>query len=122
MAAVVLSLVLSISITSCGDDNDEPEGNSIVGTWLLSIQEGDGEYWYCQYVFNSNGTFVVKDWNSDDPEPAEFEDGGIWSISNDMLTLDFQDDYVDTYRFVLDGNTLILFDYEEPGPNVFVRR
>lgn len=59
------------------------------------------------------------------PEPS-YNSIGTWSVANDRITLRFTDagyePYDETYRFSLDGNNLILYDYENPGPNVFVRR
>ena len=33
--------LMGISLTACGDDNNEPSGGSIVGTW-----EGDYLHWF----------------------------------------------------------------------------
>lgn len=122
LVAVALCFIMSMAFISCSDDEDEPEKDSIVGTWLLSQPESDGEYWYCQYNFKSDGTFEVKDWSTPSEEPSSYEASGAWSVSNDYLTLKFIDEDPETYRFSLDGNKLILYDYEEPGANVFVRK
>ncbi len=125
VVAVALCVLMAISLVSCGDDDDEPDSGSIVGTWLLTLPESNGEYWYCQYEFRPDGTFWCKDWNSSSPEPS-YNSIGTWSVANDRITLRFTDagyePYDETYRFSLDGNNLILYDYENPGPNVFVRR
>ena len=122
LVAVALCVIMAIAFTSCSDDDDEPENNSIVGTWLLSLPESDGEYWYCQYAFKTDGSFDVKDWSTPSKEPSSYEASGTWSVSNDMLTLKFTDEDPETYRFSLEGNKLIIYDYEDPGANVFVRR
>ena len=123
LVAVALCVIMGLAFASCSDDDDEPDNSSIVGTWLLSQQESDGEYWYCQYNFKSNGTFEVKDWGSQSSEPKNYEAQGKWSASGDMLTLAFdEDDETETYRFSICGNKLTIYDYEEPGPNVFVKR
>lgn len=125
VVAVALCVLMAISLVSCGDDDDEPDNGSIVGTWLLTLPESNGEYWYCQYEFRPDGTFWSKGWNSSSPEPS-YNSIGTWSVANDRITLRFTDagyePYDETYRFSLDGNNLILYDYENPGPNVFVRR
>lgn len=125
VVAVALCVLMAISLVSCGDDDDEPDSGSIVGTWLLTLPESNGEYWYCQYEFRPDGTFRCKDWNSSSPEPS-YNSIGTWSVANDRITLRFTDagyePYDETYRFSLDGNNLILYDYENPGPNVFVRK
>lgn len=122
LVAVALCVIVAMAFTSCGDDDDEPDNKSIAGTWLLSLPESDGEYWYCQYAFKSDGTFQVKDWSTPSEEPSSYEGSGTWSVSNDKLTLSFTDENSETYRFSLDGNKLIIYDYENPGPNVFVRK
>lgn len=121
---VALFATLPLVLTSCGDDDNEPADDSIVGTWLLSIRDDyDDSIWYCQYNFKANGTFECKDWDSDEREPS-YEDFGTWVVSGDVITItwDGDEEYPEIYRFSLDGNRLIIYDYEEPGPNVFVRR
>lgn len=123
--AMALCVILTCGFVSCSDDDDEKSGDSsIVGTWLLSLPDEDGEVWYCQYHFKSDGTFEGKDWGESGvyEEPANYEFTGNWSTDGDKLTLKFQGDSSETYRYSLDGDKLIIYDYEEPGPNVFVRR
>ena len=105
--------------TSC-DTDDEPT-DSIVGTWKLSLKDSyDEGYWYCQYNFKKDGTFEVKDWSSGSKEPSSYEATGKWSTNNNILTLYFTDEeYSETYSYKLDGKKLIIYDYEEDGPNVF---
>lgn len=121
--AVALCVIMSLSITSCSDDDDEDE-QSIVGTWRLTMLEPneDGIYWYCQYNLKSDGTFEVKDWSSTSQEPTSYEAKGKWSCTDDTISLSFDDEgYTETYKYKLEGNNLIIYDYEEDGPNVFVR-
>jgi len=117
---------MSLACASCGDDDDEPDnGSSIVGTWLLTMEESDGAYYYCQYNFKSNGTLEVVDWSSEGEVPAEYEATGKWSIDGDIIILVvYEDDgsmREEKYKFLLEKDALIIYDYEEPGPNVFVR-
>ena len=37
LLAAMLLVVISVSLTTCGDDNDEPSGDDIVGTWECDI-------------------------------------------------------------------------------------
>lgn len=117
---MLCTILLCASFTSCGDDDDDgPESTSIVGTWRLSLKDGI-EMWYCQYEFNSNGTLKVKDW-TDDNEPSNYEAGGKYTISADVLTITVDGEGSESYKFKLNGNNLIIYDYEEDGANVFVR-
>lgn len=125
LIAVALCVIMSMTFTSCNDDDDEPENNQIVGTWRLSVKESGSEFWYCQYNFKANGTFEVKDWSSTSPEPSSYEATGTYSISESWLTLTFNEDgeyYTETYRFSISGNKLIIYDYEEDGPNEFLKK
>lgn len=108
------------TVTSC-DKDDEPSSDSIVGTWKLSLKNSyDGSYWYCQYNFKKDGSFEVKDWNSSSKEPEEYEETGKWSTNNNHLTLNFVEaGYTETYSYELNGKELIIYDYEEDGPNIF---
>lgn len=123
MFTVIFCVFMSFAFSSCSDD-DGPDNNSIVGTWLYSEKDSSGS-WFCQYNFKSNGEFEVKDWGDSEGEPDEpssYEEYGTWEVLNDLLTLKFNDGYNETYRFVVDGNRLIIYDYEVDRPNIFYRR
>ncbi len=120
IVAVALCVIMAMAFNSCSNDDNEPASNNIVGTWRLSLKESDGEIWYCQYKFKSDGTLEVKDWNSDSKEPSSYEAMGTYSISGSFITLNI-DEYEETYRFSIEGNKLIIYDYEDDGPNVFYR-
>ncbi|MBD5229461.1 MAG: hypothetical protein HDS69_05425 [Bacteroidales bacterium] len=125
LVAVALCVIMAMAFTSCSDDDDEPVGNNIVGTWRLSLKEDDGGFWYCQYNFKSNGTLEVKDWSSEQKEPSSYEAKGTYTVSDSFITLKIDDEeegtYEETYRFSIEGNKLIIFDYEDDGPNVFYK-
>ena len=64
----LMMAVMSVGLTACGDDNDEPEGGDIVGTWLCdtntkiidSLEEFyTGGESLCQY--KADGTYVAVD-------------------------------------------------------------
>ena len=114
-----------MGLTSCSDDDDEPS-DPIVGTWLLQIQEPEG-VWNLQFHIMNNGTLEGKSWNTpDESEPKNYEFTGNWSIAGEYLTLSIieTDGEIEseTYRYNVDGNKLIIYDYDEPGPNVFYKR
>ncbi len=124
--AVALCVILAIAFTSCGDDDDEPSNGTsgttgIVGTWRLTLVESNGESWFCQYHFKADGTLEVKDWSSHSSEPASYEAKGTYSVSGSYLTIKIDGEYEETYKFSLEGNKLIIFDYEDDGPNVFYK-
>lgn len=121
LVAVALCVIMAIAFVGCSNDDDEPENNPIVGTWKLSLSEGGGSYWYCQYNFKSDGTFEVKDWTSNSTEPANYEGSGTYSVSGSVLTLNYNEEETETYRFSVNGNKLTIYDYEEDGPNDFYK-
>lgn len=121
MQIAVVYIILVMNLLSCNkDNNDEPQSNPLVGEWRLELKDNSG-YWYCQYKFNIDGTFECKDWSSGHVQ-IEYECKGIWSVDGEYLGLDFLDDSdVRTYMYLLDGDALILYDYEAAGPNIFKR-
>ena len=125
LATVALCVIMATAFISCSGDDEEPVNNSIVGTWRLSLSYSAGVCWYCQYHFMSDGTLEVKDWESTEKEPTFYPDKGFYSISNSDISLTFYgldfDAYTVTYRFAIDGNKLIMYDYEVDGPNIFYR-
>ena len=126
LVAVALCVIMAMAFTGCSDDDDEPADSGIVGTWRLSLKESGDDFWYCQYHFKSDGTFEVKDWSSESKEPSSYEAKGSYSISGSFITIkiyDEEDDeeYEETYRFSLEGKKLIIYDYEDDGPNEFYR-
>ncbi len=121
LVAVALCVIMSMALISCSNDDDEPVDNSIVGTWRLTLKESDDEFWYCQYHFKSDGTLEVKDWSSQSKEPSSYEAKGTYKISTSFITIKIDGEIEETYRFVLEGNKLIIYDYEDDGPNEFYK-
>lgn len=121
LVAVALCVIVAMAFNSCSNDDDEPASNGIVGTWRLALKESDGEFWYCQYNFKSDGTFEVKDWTSRYEEPSSYEAKGTYTISNSFITIKVDGEGEETYRYSLEGNKLIIYDYEDDGPNEFYR-
>lgn len=119
-----LCLIFTISFTACSSDDDEPS-DPIVGTWLLQINEGN-EVWNLQFHFMSNGALEGKSWETPSKsEPKNYEFTGKWSTSGEFLSITFIEDGesdTETYRYSVTDNKLIIFDYEEDGPNTFFKR
>ena len=117
---ILLLLISSLSfgVASC-DDDDEP--CSLVGVWQLALPDGYDLIWYCQYDLQPDGTFFVKDWTSDEYEPVNYEAYGRWMISGNTIYLQFSNGDTEVYDFTFEGDRLIIYDYDEPGPNIFIR-
>lgn len=124
--AAAVCIIMSFAFVACSDDDDKSPENAIVGTWRLSLyEEEDDSYWYSQYEFRSDGTLSVKEWSEGSGEPGSFEATGKWTIANDWLVIEIVEEgaytYRESYRFSIDGDKLTIYDYEEDGPNVFVK-
>lgn len=95
LLAMLLAFVcLSMSMTSCGSDNDdEPDGDiSVVGKWKLSAPfptpDWDEDDWM---TLTADGKFQI--------ETSEYEEeyihtvaSGTYTVKNDILTLSGNDD------------------------------
>ena len=111
--AIVLAL-MGITLTACGDDNDEPGGGDIVGTWeadtpWLSSPGGLYEDFYesikTYTKFNTNNTYVsvsdmilTDEWvelTGEDKHQIEI-DRGTYTISGNNLTTKSDDDETET--------------------------
>lgn len=89
---VALFATLTFTLTSCGDDNDEPSVGNIVGTW--KITEGlVSEIGFDQYLqFRSDGTATEVDIDME----GNFEVmNGPWKLEGNTLTLINHDDELD---------------------------
>lgn len=71
---VAIFATMTLSLASCKDDKDEPEGGDLVGTWMVDQQPLNTEY----LQFSSNGDFVKVD------VPGEVFDDPFWSAGTDV--------------------------------------
>lgn len=95
---VIVLAVMGMTLTSCGDDNDEPSGgsSSLVGSWSFELDEGwnniIGDYIdedFFQYLqLKSNGSFVQVQPEEEEPD-GYYIARGNWSESNGKLILEY---------------------------------
>lgn len=120
LLAAMLLAVMSISLTACGDDNDEPgSGGDIVGTWECDISRTLIDEMSDMYKsgnqliqFRSDGTmvtvmaYVLTDtWAAITGERDDIEvEYGTYRISGDKLISGDGE----TVKFKLQGNKLTL--------------
>lgn len=114
LLATMLLAVTGMTLTACGDDNDEPSGGDIVGTWesdtpWLSSPGGLYENFYesikTYTKFNQNNTYVsvsdmilTDEWaelTGEDKHQIEI-DRGTYTISGNNLTTQSYDDETET--------------------------
>ena len=108
--AIVLA-VMGMTLTSCGDDNDEPGGGDIVGTWeadtpWLSSPGGLYDEFY-DYIktytkFNKDNTYVsvtdmilTDEWvelTGEDKHQIEIDRGSYTISGNNLTTRSYYDE------------------------------
>ena len=92
---VALFATMTLSLASCKDDNDEPEGGDLVGTWMADQQPANIEY----LQFKSNGDFAKIDvpgemWDDPDLKPIAPETEvmkGKWTRNGDIINIVYDD-------------------------------
>ena len=100
LSMTMLMAILSLGLTSCGDDNDEPtDKTDIVGTWKLSGKE-DGFTYTSLIQFTKNGKFYNVEIAEEDGDMEVEVIRGIYSVSNGVITItekDEDDRNIETY-------------------------
>ena len=107
LLALVVAVALCGIFAACGDDNDEPKGNtpSLVGTW-----ENTGRSGYIQWTFRANNTgSALAVFYGETPEPAS-EFTYINDTKTGNVSITYQgDDYTLIYHVEeLTGTQLVV--------------
>ncbi len=106
----LITVLLSVNLTACGGDDDEPSGggNPLVGTWVGTSTSGlyTIETTKCKVVFNSNGTGIFSEWKESGREDT---DNFNYSYSGSTLTMDWGDGSPEKWTFTISGNQLHLY-------------
>lgn len=106
----LLMAVINLSLTACGDDNDEPGGGSIVGTWegdyLHGFESTNGQ----DGIFESSKGYI------------KFNDDNTYISVSDII---YTDEWVQTFggdkyeieiehgSYKISGNTITLKDSQQ---------
>ena len=112
LSMAMIMAILSLGLTACGDDKDEPEGTNadLVGTWKMTGTEGG--YSYTSYVqFTKDGKFNNVEIYTEDGETEVEVVKGTYTVNGDVITItENYDGEVDTYsvRFQIKGKQLIV--------------
>lgn len=98
----ILLVAFSFSVSSCGDDNDEPKAvpDNIVGYWRLDFSTG-----YLLMTLRKDGSYVL--WEMDDSDAYTHYDMGSYSVKGQKMTLTEEDGDVCEY-LILTLNTTLL--------------
>lgn len=116
----LMTVILAVGFTACGDDNDDepdkpgPNGNSyselILGKWMLPSDWGEA------YYFKANGT--AKGYETNDDGTLRETWDNTWVIKNDKLyiTENYSDDPTDdpetlVFEIIsITANNAVLYD------------
>lgn len=109
-------LAICFCFTACStDDDDDDGGNSdvseLIGTWAYEDEEGE---YYMEVTFKANGTFIQ--YEEDYYWGEEHEERGTYSVKGNKLTIQFDDDDVETCTFSVTSKKLTI-KYTEDGEN-----
>ena len=85
---VMLMALVSVGFAACGDDDDEPKGSDIVGTWQISDEEG-----VILLQFTKDGKFNEVDIVSEEGVADLFIYHGTYSVSGNKLTVTYVYDH-----------------------------
>lgn len=100
--------ILTMALTSCGDEDvyDEESPKALIGTWRTNFVYEDGIQGWVEFQFNSNGTFVYREW--DEEENTIFREKGQYNVLLNNLTLKWDDGSEDTFIYTFNGKKLML--------------
>lgn len=87
---VALFATMSVALTSCSSDDDEPKGTdgTIVGTWRVDTMKM-GDMWQVDYVrFKENGTYESVAVINVTGELDLVPDSGTWHRDGNNITID----------------------------------
>lgn len=100
LLVVVMIAAFSLTLTSCGDDDDD--NGPLVGTWECTEIDEDGDVYYQTITFNKDNTFyttLAESYNNQTYSKTLY---GTYAISGDIkkgaaITMNFIDEDGDTW-------------------------
>jgi hypothetical protein len=129
LSCLLVVLLASVALASCGDDDDDDDDDpgktssqsALVGTW--EITDDDGDYWETDRItLNSDGTGLgIEHYATSDPDldPDSYTFRWAYSESTKILTIiedAYLDDDADTYFYYvseINSTYAVLYDYED---------
>ncbi|MBQ0735020.1 lipocalin family protein [Aquimarina celericrescens] len=125
----LLILLFTSILTSCGSDDDTPNGNEqnnseLIGKWVqISLSQNGETITLTECEKRSTIEFDVQSYTEISIAPVntdcqvDFEDNGTWQVNGDQLTLTYieeGEEVVETSSFKVVEDTLTL-NYAEEG-------
>ena len=116
--------LVSVSVTSCGDDKDEPVNSDIVGTWQVKGIDEDGEAYENLVQFTQNGKWhSVEIYYEFDETDVDVEHG-TYSVSGNKVIVTYTDDghsISQTFNYEVKGDKLMLSYLDYPVVITYIR-
>ena len=116
--------LVSVSVTSCGDDKDEPVNSDIVGTWQVKCIDEDGEAYENLVQFTQNGKWhSVEIYYEFDETDVDVEHG-TYSVSGNKVIVTYTDDghsISQTFNYEVKGDKLMLSHLDYPVVVTYIR-
>lgn len=109
---LLLLIFVGVGFASCSDDDDNGTGNgqpmeeNIVGTWRADYGEGG----YQIVTLEANGMGSIFDVDYVDGQVYPSTEYIIWSYSNGILKLEYEDGDVKTFAVSISGNKMTTTD------------
>ena len=119
---VMLLTLVSVGVTSCGDD--EPKSNDLVGTWQLQAVDEDGASYETLVQFTKDGKWNSVEIVTDEVGVAVEVEKGTYTVSGNKITVNATEDghsVTETMTFEVKGNKLMLTYEDMPVAVTFVR-
>lgn len=121
--SVMMLALVSVSVTSCGDDKDEPKSNDLVGTWQFKAVTDDAAI--------ENLVQFTKDgkWNSveivtDEVGVSVEVEKGTYTVSGNKINVTYTEDghsVTESVTFEVKDNKLMLTYEDMPVAITFQR-
>lgn len=121
---VILLALVSVGVTSCGDDNDEPTNSNIVGTWQVKGIDDEGEAFENLVQFTKNGKWHAVDIYYEYDETDVDVEHGTYTVSGDNVMVTYTDDghsITETFTYQVKGDKLTLSYEYYPLTVVYTR-
>lgn len=111
LLAVMVAVVLSMSLTACGDDDDDP----IVGLWVTN--DASRYAW----LIKSNGTYQYGYASAYDDKDYDFYEHGKYTLKGSKIYISDSDDpdNVTVYKYVISDNGKTMFVTSVSGDSYF---
>ena len=119
---VMLLTLVSVGVTSCGDD--EPKSNDLVGTWQFKAVDEDGASYETLVQFTKDGKWNSVEIVTDEVGVAVEVEKGTYTVSGNKINVTYTEDghsVTESVTFEVKDNKLMLTYEDMPVAITFQR-